>query len=306
MSVRGMTEPEFEVIDSHIHIFSTIDRCKSLNWLHKDHVLYRPHPYSLYQESDSPATKAVFVECDTKIQDDFAAHFREFEDAAAVETIGAIVAWAPMSSLSSMENYLNHILELDSRKLLRGIRVLLQDKPDEYCLGTEFIRCTQLLGSRGLLFEIGIDVHSRGTKQLQDALQLIMLCPKTVFVMNHLAKPDLSQGVNSAYRELMTMIAAMPNVSMKLSGCFTELREDDLPPHPHLQSYIECNVNLFGSDRLLFGSDWPVLNLTTASTNKTPAGWFEYCKKTLQGLGLEQAELRKVFGANVKRIYNMT
>lgn len=306
MSNTLSEEDDYELIDSHIHLYSTLNRCDKLNWLNRDHVLYHPHSYDDYVASPSSATSAIFIECDTVVQEDYAAHFEEFQDAASSDGIKAIVAWAPTINQDVLVAYLNKIRAMDGRGLLRGVRVLLQDKPDGYCIEPEFLKCIRHLGSVGLLFEIGIDVRSRGKTQLEEVLILIQNSPGTIFVIDHLAKPDLGD-VSSDYQAYMTRIASNQNVSMKLSGGLTQLTEGDALPNDILAAYIKLNLELFGTHRLLYGSDWPVLSLSPADsrTDKTPRGWFQYCKQTLQELGVAPADLRKIFAGNARRIYKL-
>lgn len=301
------TELSFEVVDSHIHIFSNVQRCQNLSWLSTTHALNFPHSYKEYEASGTPASAAVFVECDTRTGTDYENIFEEITDASNDDRIKAIVTWAPVDSPARLITFLDRLSDFDTRRIVRGVRMLLQDKPDGFCLNEQFIMGIQYIGSRGLLFEVGIDVHKRGILQLAETAQLIKRCVGTQFVIDHLAKPDLRREPTDDYLKWMNVIATYPNVAMKLSGCLTELEEGATLPSRSLSSYIRVNLETFGPERLLFGSDWPVLKLSEAShsVGKTPKGWFDCCYEELHGLGLSDVNLTLIFSTNTKRLYSI-
>ncbi|CCG84098.1 protein of unknown function [Taphrina deformans PYCC 5710] len=270
-------------------------------------MLAVPHSYADYNHAGSPANDVIFVECDTTTSPGFPEALAELEDGSSSEGVKGFISWAPMTDLGELQHFMHLVYSHDTRHLIRGVRMLLQDKPDGLCCSEEFIKCAKYLGTLKLSFAIGIDVHRRGMTQLEDALCLIEACPDTVFIIDHLAKPDLSVPFDLCYASTMTIIASYPNVYMKLSGCFTELEHGAALPHPVLYSYLKFNLEVFSAHRLIFGSDWPILKASQAasSIDKTPQGWFNYCYNALTSLGASEHDLCSIFADNAIVVYQI-
>ncbi|KAG7100997.1 L-rhamnono-gamma-lactonase like protein [Verticillium longisporum] len=108
-------------------------------------------------------------------------------------------------------------------------------KPHGTGIEYDFVRSLQLLGRRGLTFDLGVDQHRRGKQQLEDALVMIQLAHKDVpddekvtVIVNHLCKPDLTV-INTAdpsfqhWRNAMYSLSKCDKTYMKLSGGFAEM-----------------------------------------------------------------------------------
>jgi L-fuconolactonase len=115
--------------------------------------------------------------------------------------------------------------------------------------------------------------------------------------LDHIAKPHIAQGLMQPWRILLTELARAENVSCKISGLVTEAdwknwKDDDFRP------YLDVVGELFGPERLMFGSDWPVCLL--AAEYKTviniARGWLE---RTFPN------DLEKIFGENCARFYKI-
>jgi L-fuconolactonase len=115
------------------------------------------------------------------------------------------------------------------------------------------------------------------------------------FVLDHLGKPSIRDGRFDSWADGIAELAACPNVTAKLSGLVTEASwdswtEDDLRP------YVEEALRLFGADRLMFGSDWPVSTLAT-----TYGKWVSTLILILPADAREQ-----VLGATAARTYDLS
>jgi len=134
-----------------------------------------------------------------------------------------------------------------------GVRHVVQDEPDDdFMLRPEFVRGIGRLKQFDLTYDILIY-----PKQLPAAIRLVERLPEQPFVLDHLAKPVIRDGVISPWREQIRELARFPNVYCKVSGMVTEAkwigwRMDDFRP------YLDVVVETFGIDRLMYGSDWPV------------------------------------------------
>lgn len=166
--------------------------------------------------------------------------------------IKGVVGWVDLCqdiTKSETEAILNH-------PWLVGIRHVLQDEPDDdYMLRKEFINGIGLLKKYNLCYDILIF-----PRHLSRAIKLVGMFPEQKFVLDHLAKPFIKDGIIEPWREQIFSIAKNTNLYCKISGMVTEANwnnwkyEDFLP-------YLETVTEAFGTERLMVGSDWPVCKL---------------------------------------------
>src|SRR4030095_13663877 len=134
-------------------------------------------------------------------------------------------------------------------------------------------------------------------KQLPAALELVAALPEQRFVIDHLAKPEIRTNSSTAWARYMRTIAQNPNVFCKISGLVTEAdwREwkcADFKP------YLDVVFEAFGTERLMFGSDWPVC-LLAASYRQVKEIVEEYLRDSAV------REKSKIFGENAIRFYGL-
>ena len=140
---------------------------------------------------------------------------------------------------------------------LVGVRHVVHDEPDdEFLLRPEFRRGIAQLREFGLTYDLLLF-----PKHLPEAVKLVAEFPDQPFVLDHIAKPRIADGLLSPWREDLRRLAGFPNVWCKLSGMVTETkwklwRPEDF--HPYLDVVFEA----FGLERLMIGSDWPVCTLS--------------------------------------------
>ena len=139
---------------------------------------------------------------------------------------------------------------------LVGIRSPVQDEPDpRWLLRPEVLSGLRAVAERGLVYDLLIRPRHLGA-----ALRAVTSVPDGRFVIDHLAKPAIASGGSEHWTAGMAALALRENVAAKLSGLVTEASWqswtlDDLRP------YADHALSCFGSDRVLFGSDWPVCRL---------------------------------------------
>jgi L-fuconolactonase len=135
---------------------------------------------------------------------------------------------------------------------------------------------------------------------LPHILKIAECYPKLSIVIDHCAKPEIALGVDTAWQPWQNGMAALSeisNVSCKLSGLLTEagrLAEPNI-----CKPWIEDILRTFGTNRMMWGSDWPVLEL--AGEYQT---WFEECTAITRNLTTSQQE--NIYNNNAVRIYNLT
>lgn len=171
------------------------------------------------------------------------------ELAAANGFIRGVVGWAPLCS----PGFMGHLEELLTRGHLKGLRHFIQSEPDDDFLEREdFNRGIAQLRRFELVY--GILVVER---QMEAARRFVDRHPDQKFVLDHLGKPRIREGLLDSWRREVLELARRPNVFCKLSGLVTEADWDAWHAND-LRPYVEIALDAFGPSRLMFGSDWPV------------------------------------------------
>ena len=168
--------------------------------------------------------------------------------------IRGVVGWVDLCS----PDLPGQLEEFAKQPRLVGVRHVVQDEPDdEFMLRPEFRRGIAQLRDFGLTYDLLLF-----PKHLRIAVQLVKEFPDQPFVLDHIAKPAIADGVLSPWRENLQRLAQFPNVLCKLSGMVTETRwhawqTDDFRP------YLDTALEAFGTERVMIGSDWPVCTLSS-------------------------------------------
>lgn len=145
--------------------------------------------------------------------------------------------------------------------VVRGVRRLIQDHPDpDFMLRPEFVAAVKLLPTYNLSFDLCIK-HPQFTK----TIELVRRCPEVSFILDHIAKPGIKAGLIDPWRSNLRALASSSNVVCKVSGVMTEADHDGWT-RDQLRPYIDHALDCFGFSRLMFGGDWPVVELAGAYT----------------------------------------
>lgn len=202
--------------------------------------------------------------------------------------IKGVVGWIDLRNddLASRLEYFSTL------KKLKGFRHIVQAEPPGFLLQPDFIRGVQRLGRSGFTYDLLIYHH-----QLKEALRFVKQVPDTAIVIDHLAKPAIAAGEVDSWKADMEAMAKFPNILCKLSGMVTESRwpgwryEDMVP-------YLDVVFDSFGTDRLMYGSDWPVCQVA--------ASYDQQFSIITRYLGMCSASGReKILGGNAKIFYNL-
>jgi L-fuconolactonase len=173
-----------------------------------------------------------------------------------------------------------------------GVRHVVQDESDDFLLLPEFQRGLGALKKHRLVYDLLVY-----PRHLPSAIRLVREHPEQVFVLDHLGKPPIRSGVLSPWRGLITQLAQAPNVFCKVSGLVTEADHQAWTPG-ELRPYLDVAFEAFGSQRLMFGSDWPVC-LLAASYGEVKDVLEEYTSR------LAVDDRAAIFGGNAERIYRI-
>ncbi|MEZ4634617.1 MAG: amidohydrolase family protein [Caldilineaceae bacterium] len=203
--------------------------------------------------------------------------------------ISGIVAGA---SLERGEAVRPQLEGLSQYPLVKGIRRLIQGEGLGFATQPDFVRGVQIVAEFGFSFDICI-FHP----QAADAVTLVAQCPNVSFVLDHIGKPDIRNGVMEPWAMHMRELAAFPNVCCKLSGMVTEA-DPEAWTAADLRPYAEHIFDVFGADRVMFGGDWPVATLAASYRS-----WFETASAFIAELA--PGEQEKVLRENAIRFYRL-
>ena len=176
--------------------------------------------------------------------------------------------------------------------LLKSVRPMLHDLPDpEWILRAEVQRMLELLPAHGLAFDALVK-----PPQLPALRAMVERNPVLDVVVDHGAKPPIAAGGWEPWAASMAALARHPRVHCKLSGLATEAGPGWTAAS--LARYVSHLLDCFGSDRLIWGSDWPVVDLGGGYRR-----WVEATTALLAAL--TDAERDAVLGGNARRFYRL-
>ena len=207
------------------------------------------------------------------------------------DLIKAVVGWVDLSSPNAPER----IQQLAQHPKFRGVRPMLQGLADDaWILRPELEPAITAIKASNLSFDAL--VHVRHLPHLQVFAERH---PELAIVIDHAAKPAIANDEFSAWATAITALADLPRVYCKLSGLLTEVSSEQ--GVAELQPYVTQLYRLFGSKRLMWGSDWPVLNSAPNSQYNAYASWLMLAKKLLSPVSVIEAD--EIFGLTARQFY---
>ncbi|UGU16602.1 amidohydrolase family protein [Sinomicrobium kalidii] len=208
------------------------------------------------------------------------------ECAARNPFVKAVVGWADLRA----ENVAESLARFSENLLFKGVRHIVQGEADDFMLRQGFRKGIGALEPFGLTYDIL--VYAR---QLPAAVDLVRKFPRQRFVLDHIAKPEISGRPDPEWTKNIRELAKSENVYCKLSGMVTETdnfswKQEDFTP------FLDIVTEAFGTDRLMFGSDWPVC-LVAAEYKEVLKIVREY---------FSQSELPEIMGQNAMQFYGIS
>ncbi|HEX8848774.1 MAG TPA: amidohydrolase family protein [Gemmatimonadaceae bacterium] len=238
------------VVDAHVHFWEP--RVLDYPWLDALPALRRPFlPPDYDQATDAiPVEKVVFVECNARPEQ----HLEEVELAeqlARMEPrIAGIVAFVDLRDAGRRARALD---AFDRSPLVKGVRQNIQGQPAGFALDPAFVEGVREVGARDLTFDI-CATHD----QLGEVAALVARCPQTRLVLDHCGKPPIRAAHFDRWARALDEVARHANVCCKISGLLSEAGPGwtEAGLHP----YAAHARAVFGDQRLMYGSDWPLVD----------------------------------------------
>lgn len=282
--------PDFPIVDSHVHLYDTSRF--SYPWLANVPAIAKSHLLAEFDHARGSIAveQIVFAEVDVATGQNIAeAHFIA-ELADSDPRIQGIIAAARLERGSAVAEELDQLAAIGG---VSAIRRLIQTQQDpDFCLRPDFIAGVRLLARHAWPFDICVLHH-----QLPKVIELVRRCPEVSFVLDHIGKPGIKAGLVEPWQSEITDLARLPNVVCKISGVATEADHAKWT-RAELRPYIEHCVEQFGFDRVMFGSDWPVLELAGDY-----ADWVGIVDEIVATAS--DQDKRKLFRDNAIRIYRL-
>ncbi len=206
------------------------------------------------------------------------------------EFIAGVVGWLDLGSPTFKNDY--H--RLREHVGFVGIRPMLQDlNDDRWIVRQEVMKNIERLISDD--FPLDLLIYPR---HLPVVLELLEHFPQLRAVINHAAKPTIKNGITAFWVDNMNEIASYENVMCKVSGLITEADHQHWK-HEDFEPFIQHLVNVFGTDKLMFGSDWPVCLLSGTYHNV-----YELFENALSQ-DLSEKKYSKIIGENASGFYKL-
>jgi L-fuconolactonase len=272
------------MIDAHQHFWKLGQFDTS--WL--DAPEHRPIRRDFLPEHLKPALDAVGVKKTVFVQTqhDLQENRWALDLAERHPWIAGVVGWVDLASPRCEEQF----LEFRRHPKFVGVRHITQGEPDDdFIVREDVLRGLRVLEKHRVPFDLLFYV-----KHLRHAATLAQALPGLPMVIDHLSKPRIKERLAEDWLSNFRAAAAYPNVYCKLSGMVTEADWKRWTPED-LAPYVRAAVDLFGPDRLMFGSDWPVCLLAAS---------YERVFDALQQ-SLGPADRAKIFGATAAKFYGL-
>ena len=202
--------------------------------------------------------------------------------------IKGVVGWVDLNS-TEIEAALASYTDT---KVLKGFRHILQAEPKGFMLQESFIQGLKKLQANNYTYDLLIYAH-----QLNLANELVKHLPTMPIVIDHIAKPNIKAGEIEDWKKEITRLANYPNVYCKISGMVTEADWNSWTA-ADLKPYLDTVVAAFGTERIMFGSDWPVCLVAS-----TYSKWLNLLQNYFNTFSSSEQEA--IFAGNAIKFYKL-
>lgn len=271
-------------IDAHVH-FWNYDPIRD-SWMEGMDILHKKYSPEILLPTLLNAGLDGIVAVQAEQSESETLFLKSLADNSPI--INGIVGWVDLLN-ENIEERLEHFSQFP---VIKGFRHIAQGEPQGFLLQDNFIRGIKALTKHNYTYDILVYHH-----QLNDVLKLIQQFPEQPFVIDHCAKPDIKNKNIASWEKQMKEIALLPNVYCKLSGLLIETNWKQWKPE-EFYPYFDVIFNAFGTGRILFGSDWPVM-LLSGEYNE----WAALLMAYMNNFSTEEKDA--VMGLNAFKFYNL-
>jgi L-fuconolactonase len=275
-------------VDAHQH-FWNLDKVK-YPWLVP---AYGPIYRSFEADELEPLLAAAGVEKTVIIQsmDSYEDTDYMLETASRYDWIAGVVGWVP---LNEPEEAARKLEFYSKNPLFKGVRHLIHEEKDpDWVVGDKVIEGLKVLAAFGLTFDV-VAVFPNHLKHIPKLAESV---PDLRMVIDHLAKPQIKEGLIEPWSSQLKAAASYPQVYAKVSGLNTAADWESWSA-ADIKPYVDYALEVFGAKRLMFGSDWPVANLA-GDYGKV---WTE---TNIALEGRSQEEINQVLGGTAASFYRL-
>jgi len=284
-----------DLIDTHVHLLYP-DRF-FYDWCAKVPALNRAFPLEDYRAAAALAPNGTRVRSlvimeaavpEAQLAAESTFYLEKMENDRGKPAIAAVIAgaWPESASFSSQVKNVAH------ERRVRGVRRVLHTMPDDLALDRRVAESLRRLPEHGFTFDLCLRPHL-----LPAATELAARCPEVQFVLDHCGVPDIAKGELDPWRNHLRRLAERPNVACKFSG-LSSLCDAGRPMTPQVRPFFDHVLACFGPGRTMWGSDWPLCELTTGL-----GAWLE-TTATLLGT-LSPADQTAIATGTARRIYRI-
>lgn len=274
------------MIDAHQHFWNYNEERDT--WITPEMSVLRADFYPNYSEplfKDQEFTGCVAVQADSSEEETlFLLALAEQN-----EFIQGVVGWVDLQS-PNIEDRLAYFSQFES---IKGFRHIVQGEKDpNFLASSAFIRGVKTLASFDLSYDLLIYPH-----QIKSAITFCETCDEQKIVLDHLAKAPLKSGNIQEWKKDIQAFAGLSHVSAKISGIVTEAADQSWTQE-QVNEIVEVALDVFGPQRLLIGSDYPVVLV-----NSTLERWVTSFQEALIGLNASEKEL--IYHQNAIEFYQL-
>lgn len=202
--------------------------------------------------------------------------------------IKGVVGWVDLQA----EDIEQQLEQYENFPLLKGFRHIAQAEKDDFLVSDKLVRGIAALAATDFTFDLLVYPN-----QLPAAVELAGMFPNQPFVLDHIAKPLIKKREITGWKKGIRDLAAHQNVMCKISGLVTEADWEHWEA-ADFSPYLEAVTEAFGTERLMFGSDWPVC-LLAAEYNRVLRVVEDHFSH------FSESERNQIFGKNAITFYNL-
>jgi predicted TIM-barrel fold metal-dependent hydrolase len=277
------------IIDTHLHIVD--QSALRYPWLAGAPALNRDFFYEEYAREAKRGGISATLHMEVDVAPDDIEAETSYVSRKAREP-GSLLRGGIAACRPEEAGFVDYLERVRETPFVKGFRRVLHVVRDDISEGALFRENVRRLAGTGLTFDLCVLPH-----QIPKAIALVDTAPDVQFVLDHCGVPDIKAGAEHPWREYMSEIARRPNVVGKISGVVAYADAESWTVET-LRPYVEHTIEVFGWDRVVWGSDWPVCTLGGGLST-----WLAATHALIAGASAE--EKAKLLSGNARRVWGL-